>query len=108
MIGQRTVAPPAQAPLQQRVVAAVALPTEGEALITANTFAAALDISASTLWDWLKNDPDFPQPVRRGERFTRFKLSEARGYIAGMSSGSRKLSPVERKRAAAAVEGIAS
>ena len=88
--------------------ATAALPAEGDALITANTFAAALDISPSTLWEWLKNDPDFPQPVRRGERFTRFKLSDARRYMSAMSSGSRKLSPVERKRAAAAVERIAA
>lgn len=85
-----------------RPPAAAVLPAEGEALITPKEFAAALRVSISTLWAWLKADPNFPQPVRRGARFTRFHLSDARAYIAGMEAGQRKATPAERKKAAAA------
>lgn len=67
-----------------------ALPETGEALLTAKVLSSALGISESSLWAWAKEDERFPKPVRRGERFTRFKLSEARAYIAGLSEGKAK------------------
>ena len=67
-----------------------ALPETGEALITAKMFAAAMQVSESSLWSWAKSDPEFPRPVRRGERFTRFKLSDARAYIDSLTEGVAK------------------
>lgn len=74
-----------------------ALPESGEALLTDRMLAGALGISKSSLWSWVKTDPAFPQPVRRGERFTRFKLSDARAYIAGLDAGSPKVMPLARQ-----------
>lgn len=74
------------------------LPEHGEALITMKTFAAAMEVSESTVWGWSKSDPNFPPIVRRGERFTRIHLSKAREYIASMTTGGEaKVSPAQRK-----------
>lgn len=75
-----------------------ALPEQGEALITMKTFAAAMEVHESTAWGWAKDDPNFPTLVRRGGRFTRVKLSDARDYIAGMTSGVPRESPAKRKK----------
>lgn len=79
----------------------VALPAEGEALLTAKTCAAVLEISESTWWAWVA-EPDFPiQPVRRGERWTRFRLSEVRDWMTALTAGDPKESPSQRKRSKA-------
>ena len=76
----------------------VTLPSQGEALIPMKTFSGALGVTEQTGWEWLRTDPNFPQPIRRGERFTRFRLSEARDYIANLSTGAAKDFPPKRKR----------
>src|SRR4051812_24943902 len=83
---------PAGAPIES-----FALPETGEALLSPKTVFAALDISESTGWEWVKSDPDFPRPIRKGERYTRFRLSEVRAYIAGLTSGTAKPSPAQRR-----------
>lgn len=82
----------------------VTLPSDGEALITVKMFAAALGVSESTVWDWAKTDPLFPPLVRRGERFTRVRLTQAREYIAGMSAGVAKLGPAKHAKLPAAAK----
>lgn len=77
------------------------LPSSGEALIPMKVFADALGVSEATGWEWLRTDPAFPQPIRRGERFTRFRLSDARGYIAGLGAGTPKESPNKRRKSVA-------
>lgn len=58
------------------------LPPTGEALLTPKQFQSVLGLrSQSTLWDWAKKDPNFPPAIRRGERFTRYRLSDVRQYI---------------------------
>jgi predicted DNA-binding transcriptional regulator AlpA len=73
------------------------LPESGEALLTVKQFACALGISETSLWAWARNDPEFPRPVRRGERFTRFKLTDARSYIESLQTGVRGPRPAERR-----------
>lgn len=60
------------------VTLGAALPAEGDALITMATFAAAMEISESTAWQWSKADPEFPTLVRKGSKFTRVRLTDAR------------------------------
>ena len=73
------------------------LPETGEALLTAKVLSSALGISESWLWHLVKADDRFPRPVRRGERWTRFKLSEARAYIANLPEGQAKPKPGRRQ-----------
>jgi predicted DNA-binding transcriptional regulator AlpA len=77
----------------------VTLPETGEALLTARVLSSALGISETSLWCWVKEDESFPRPVRRGERFTRFKLSDARAYIASLQAGQPKpMRALEKQR----------
>ena len=88
--------------LQAATMPLVSLPAEGEALLPARVCAGAAGVSESTWWAWVA-EPGFPvQPVRRGERFTRFKLSEMRDWIASLSAGDAKESPAQRRRSKAA------
>jgi predicted DNA-binding transcriptional regulator AlpA len=72
------------------------LPAEGEGLITMKALAAAMDVCEATVWDWAKTDPNFPTIIRRGQRFTRLKLSEARAYINQLQPGKSKGAPKPR------------
>lgn len=38
-------------------------------------------ISTSTLWHWVKNRPDFPQPLKAGARVTLFDIEEIEQYL---------------------------
>ena len=74
-------------------------PETGEALLTDKDVAACCRIGTTTVWDLVKNDPAFPQPVRTdGKRFTRWKLSEVRTYIKNLETGTPKPKPVPRQR----------
>jgi len=65
----------------------LALPSEGEALLTIEQVAAAYGVGAAQIWHWLKNDPTFtPKPVRKGIRFTRLRLTEVRAHMASLSN----------------------
>jgi predicted DNA-binding transcriptional regulator AlpA len=76
-----------------------------DALLSAKTCAAALEISESTWWAWV-SDPDFPvRPVRFGERFTRFRRSALSAWIESLPPGGAKPSPNPRCKPAQAVEG---
>ncbi|MFV0601943.1 MAG: helix-turn-helix transcriptional regulator [Brachymonas sp.] len=40
-----------------------------------------LKISNSTLWHWCKTRPDFPKPVKAGERVTLFDLAAINEWL---------------------------
>jgi len=67
-----------------------------DALLSAKTCAAALEIAESTWWAWV-SDPAFPvRPVRYGQRFTRFRSSELSAWISSLASGAAKPSSMRR------------
>jgi predicted DNA-binding transcriptional regulator AlpA len=101
-----------------------ALPNDGEQLLTVKQVAAAFGVTPATIFDWSAEEPDdpdepsggfgvapvtkpsadevpFPKPVRRGERFTRWKLSEIREFIAALPKAAPKESPRARAKGAA-------
>lgn len=88
------------------ILSSSALPVEGEALFSVGEVAAVFGVSAATIWDWSKHepgaDPDvpFPKPVRRGEKFTRWRASELREFIAAMQKTDPKPSPNPNARVA--------
>ena len=70
-----------------------------DALLSARTCAAALEISESTWWAWV-SDPNFPvRPVRHGERFTRFRRSQFSAWMNSLTTGGAKDSPRKRHKA---------
>ncbi len=69
------------------------IPDSGEALLTVHTVAAVLALTANTVWEKVRTDPSFPQPVRDGPRYTRFRLSDVRAYLARLSAGVPKVPP---------------
>lgn len=42
---------------------------------------AHLRISASTLWEWSKNRPSFPRPIKAGPRVTLFDITAIEHFI---------------------------
>lgn len=42
--------------------------------------AARWNVSRATPWDWAKNKPDFPKPIKLSERCTRWKLAEIEAW----------------------------
>lgn len=61
-------------------------------LIDAKELAHILGIAQSTIWRWLNSGtpegcPEFPVPVRRGTRFTRWKASEVEAFLNAMGAG---------------------
>ena len=45
-------------------------------------------VARTTPWDWAKNKPGFPQPVRLSERCTRWKLSEVEAWEAAQTEAA--------------------
>ena len=40
-----------------------------------------LQISRSTLWHWCKTRPDFPKPIKAGQRVTLFNLNAIDAWL---------------------------
>jgi predicted DNA-binding transcriptional regulator AlpA len=76
------------------------LPTEGEGLINVRQVAAVFGVDRGTIYDWVKGDT-FPKPVRHGERFTRWRVSEVRAFIDALPKSDPKESPRVRAKAPA-------
>lgn len=51
------------------------------AMITAAAVGAVFDVGVSTVWRRAKLEPDFPQPVRLGNKCTRWKVGDLRAFI---------------------------
>lgn len=80
-------------------------PLLDDALLSAKTCAAALEISESTWWAWV-SDPQFPvQPVRHGERFTRFRRSQFSAWMTALGAGEAKEAPNRRRKSQQAPAG---
>jgi predicted DNA-binding transcriptional regulator AlpA len=47
-------------------------------------------ISRSALWDWVRNRPGFPQPIKAGPRVTLFDLAAIETFIRSQASKARK------------------
>lgn len=60
------------------------------ALIAIKALATVLGKGVSTAWRDIKNDPDFPQPIRLGAGCTRFKVGDIRAYLAKKTSASTR------------------
>lgn len=83
------------------------LPETGEAMITVQQFAAASGLSVTTIWTRIReNAPNFPQPVRDGPMYTRFRLSDVRTYLAALSAGVPKVTPPMLARSGPTVLGM--
>ena len=50
--------------------------------VTDRDIAARFGVARTTAWDWTKNDPTFPKPVRLSERCTRWRLDEIEAWEA--------------------------
>jgi predicted DNA-binding transcriptional regulator AlpA len=53
------------------------------ALIAINALAAVLGKGVSTAWRDIRNDPDFPKPIRLSAGCTRFRVGDIRQYLVG-------------------------
>ncbi len=53
--------------------------------VRAAEVAIILGIGKSTVWRWVKEKPDFPQPRREGRRCTFWLRSEVEAYASGSS-----------------------
>lgn len=51
------------------------------ALLRPSAAARRLGISKSTLWRLVRNDPDFPRPIRLGPRTTALRLSDLDAWV---------------------------
>lgn len=56
------------------------------ALVPVTAFRVLAGIAPSTAWRRTSLEPDFPKPVRLGNRCTRFRVGEIRGFLAGKAS----------------------
>ena len=54
-----------------------------EATVPIKVFAIVAAEGVSTLWGKAKRRTDFPQPIRRGPKCTRFNVGEIRAYLLG-------------------------
>ena len=53
--------------------------------VRAAEVAIILGIGKSTVWRWVKERPDFPQPRREGNRYTFWLRSEVEAYATSSS-----------------------
>ena len=60
------------------------------ALISIRALAAVLGKGVSTAWRDVRNDPDFPKPIRLSAGCTRFRVGDIRTYMANKVSASAK------------------
>jgi prophage regulatory protein len=70
-------------------------------IIRPSRTASKIGASLPTLWRWVKDDPDFPQPVKMSGAITGFVESEVDAYIERKVSESRA-NPTKRTTASAA------
>lgn len=66
------------------------------ALIAINALAAVMGKGVSTAWRDIRNDPDFPKPIRLSAGCTRFRVGDIRQYLAGKADASAKPKRTQR------------
>lgn len=59
-----------------------AAPGKGQAYSRPAQSAVHLQIGVSTLWKWVKEKPDFPQPIKLSPRVTVFRIADLDAFIA--------------------------
>ncbi len=47
-----------------------------------NDVAAFLAVNRSTIYRWIKSNPNFPRPIQLGERSTVFDLDELKEFVS--------------------------
>ena len=60
------------------------------ALIAIRALAAVMGKGVSTAWRDIRNDPDFPKPIRLSAGCTRFKVGDIRAYLAMKADATAK------------------
>lgn len=68
------------------------------ALIAIRALAAVMGKGVSTVWRDVRNDPDFPKPIRLSAGCTRFKVGDIRTYLAKKTSASAKPKRTQRMK----------
>ncbi len=58
------------------------------ALIAISAVAAVMGKGVSTVWRDIRNDPDFPPPIRLSAGCTRFRVGDFRRYLAAKADAS--------------------
>lgn len=66
------------------------------ALIAINALAAIMGKGVSTAWRNVRNDPDFPNPIRLSAGCTRFRVGDIRHYLASKADTSAKPKRTQR------------
>ena len=89
---------PTVAPALDAAHVPFALPETGEMMLTIRQAAEVLGQSESQTWTDIRATAGFPQPLRRGPRWTRIRASDLRAYIATLGAGKAKVTPIERKQ----------
>jgi predicted DNA-binding transcriptional regulator AlpA len=49
--------------------------------IRVKQLAPELAVSEPTIWRWLKQNPDFPKPLKLSNRVTAWKVSDVRAWL---------------------------
>lgn len=57
-----------------------------DAVVSVAAWPMLAGISVSTAWYRAAKDPEFPKPVRLGERCTRWRLGDIRRFLVGEPS----------------------
>ena len=60
------------------------------ALIPIRALATVMGKGVSTAWRDIRNDPDFPKPIRLSAGCTRFRVGDIRAYLAKKANASTK------------------
>lgn len=58
------------------------------ALIAINALAVVIGKGVSTAWRDIRNDPDFPRPIRLSAGCTRFRVGDIRQYLVGKADAA--------------------
>ncbi len=75
------------------------------ALVPITAFRPLAGIAPSTAWRRTSLEPDFPKPVRLGNRCTRFRVGDIRAFLAGQKSVPAAPVATNRERLAKATHG---
>lgn len=57
-----------------------------DATVSVRVFAAVAGEGISTVWRKARDRPDFPKPIRRGTKCTRFRVGAIRAYLSGKAA----------------------
>lgn len=67
-----------------------------DATVPIKVFAVVASEGVSTLWGKAKRHADFPQPIRRGAKCTRFNVGQIRAYLSGKDAALNSVASTAR------------